>query len=170
MTKEVLIGMLVVGLSAWSLHAMVEREAAKGLRFQLQFEDGANLKAGDSVYMQGVDVGEVLDVDLDADRKVKVAVKLTDRFKGLVSAEAQYFIASDKFIFGKKAVLVMPPAGPGTPVREGQLIKGVEGYTEMYLKKTAGHARKLWDRFKGWVVEDRPDDKPEDPRGEPQEQ
>ena len=165
-TKEVLVGLVLVALAAFGLHNAWEREAQRGLRFQLEFEDGANLKAGDSVYMQGVDVGEVLDVDLTTERKVRVAVRLSDRFKVLVPSEAQFLIASDKFIFGKKSVVVNAPAGPGTPVHEGQVIKGVEGYTELYMGKTATRARRMWDSIRGWVhsSDDPPqEEKPREP-------
>jgi hypothetical protein len=83
-----------------------------------------------------------------------VLVRLLDRFKALVPADAQFMIASDKFIFAKKAIVVMPPASPGAPVKEGQVIKGVEGYTDLYMKKGTTRARKVWDNFKGWMKSD----------------
>jgi len=156
MTREVLIGMIAVALATGGLYAAYQREAARGLRFQLEFADGASLKPGDSVYMQGVDVGEVHDVDLGADRKVRVAVRLSDRFKALVLSESQFMIASDKFIFGKMAVVVSPPQGSGTPVHEGQVLKGVEGYAELYMGKTATHAKKALEALRGWITS--PDD------------
>lgn len=154
MTREVLVGLLVVALSAGGLGFLWHREATRGLRFQLEFEDGAGLKAGDSVFLQGVDVGEVLDVELGADRKVRVLIRLSDRFKALVPADAQFLIASDKFLFSKKAILVMPTASPGAAVQEGQVIRGVEGYTDLYMNKGTARARKVWDRFKGWLKTD----------------
>ena len=162
MTREVWIGMLTVMLTGGALYHAYEREQKQGLRFALAFEDAGGLKSGDSVFLAGVDVGEVQDVDLTDDRKVQVAVKLSDRFKRHVLAESQFMIASDKFLFGKKAIVVMPPAGAGTPVQEGQHIKGVEGYTDLYVSKTTTGAKRLWSNFKGWLKSP-PEDKPEDP-------
>lgn len=154
MTREVLVGLLVVALSAGGLGFLWHREATRGLRFQLEFDDGAGLRAGDSVFLQGVDVGEVLDVELRADRKVRVLVRLADRSKAMVPSDAQFLIASDKFLFSKKAIVVMPPATPGAPVHEGQVIKGAEGYTDLYMNKGTAKVRKVWDRFKGWMKSD----------------
>lgn len=160
MSREVLIGILTVGLAAGGLHHLHQRERAAGLRFRLSFDDAGGLKAGDTVFLAGVDVGEVQDVDLTPDRKVQVSLRLSDRFKQHVATESQFMIASDKFLFGKKAIVVMPPAGPGTPVREGQVLKGVEGYTDLYMTKTTTGAKRMWSNFKGWLKatdEDPPD-------------
>ena len=154
MTREVIVGLFVIALTAGGLGWLWHAESTRGLRFRLEFDDAASLKAGDSVFLQGVDVGEVLDVDLGTDRKVRVLVRLSDRFKALVPSDAQFMIASDKFIFGKKAVVVMPPATPGAPVREGQVIKGVEGYAGLYMQKGTTRARKLYDSFRGWMKDD----------------
>lgn len=154
MSREVLVGLITVALASGALYHVHERERSAGLRFRLGFDDAGGLKAGDTVFLAGVDVGEVQDVDLTADRKVQVSVRLSDRFRQHVAAESQFMIASDKFLFGKKAIVVMPPAGPGTPVKEGQVLKGVEGYTDLYMTRTTTGAKRMWSSFKGWLKSD----------------
>lgn len=166
MSREVLIGVLAIALAGGGLYHVRERERRSGVRFQLTFEDAGGLKAGDSVFLAGVDVGEIQDVDLTPERQVHVAVKLAERFKRHVPAESQFMIASDKFLFGKKAIVVMPPPGPGTPVHEGQIVKGVEGYSDLYMKKTTTGVRRAWSSLKTWLKED-PDPTPEEKPKEP---
>ena len=140
---------VVVAACLWVAHGR-----RQGVRFQVEFDDGGNLKPGDAAYMQGVDIGEIEDVELLQTRKVRVHVRLAERFASLVPGDGTFVIVNDKFIFGKKALLVIPPPGQRPPVAEGQVVKGLEGYTELYLRRGSQKVDALWQKLKGWLNPD----------------
>lgn len=166
MTREVLVGMCAVLITVGTLGGLWHREATRGLRFELEFEDGLNLKPGDSVFLHGVDVGEVVDVFLDQTRRVHVQLRLLDRSKYLVPANSEFLIATDKLLFGKKAIVVMPAAVPGAPVAEGQVLQGAGGYTEVLLKKGAAKVGGYMNKLRG-LFADEPEEPTRIPSSEP---
>jgi len=168
MNRDVLVGILLVAVFASLLTGMLIHERRRGVRFEVEFDDGGNLKSGDCVYMQGVDVGEVVDMDLLLSRKVRVHVRLTDRFSALVPADSTFLIVNDKFIFGKKALLVVAPPSSRTPICEGQVVKGTEGYQDLILQKGTQKVRAVWKKLRGWVASPDPSEPDPDNHGGPE--
>jgi ABC-type transporter Mla subunit MlaD len=155
MNRDLKIGILSVLVLVAGVVLIGASHRFRGTRVTVEFEDGAGLKPGDPVYMQGVDIGEVLDVDLGVDRKVRVHARLEDRFSNLVPADADILITNDKFIFGKKALLIVATSADRTPVKDGQVLKGTEGYADLLVRRGAARVKGLWDRLRGWI-DDRP--------------
>lgn len=168
MTADVRRGLIVAFLMGAALITLVTREQGRGVRFQVEFKDAGHLKAGDAIYLLGVDVGEVQDVALvsaPVGLGVRVAARLSDRFAPMVPADSRFVIVSDKFIFGKKALWVVPGASKGPPVTEGQTVVGTEGYTDLVVEKSQARAKEAWTRFKSWMAAEEPDRGPDAAEG-----
>src|SRR4051812_20775866 len=81
---------------------------------------GHDLKQGAAVKMQGIEIGEVTDVDLEGDSKVHVHVKIYPEFRKFVHADAVAAIVEPP-ILGSASVEIEPGAGTSAVV-EGQVL------------------------------------------------
>lgn len=145
--REMITGIVVVGVVVLIVVAILFVDFNPGQTFYVDFGDAAKLKRGDTVYLKGMDVGEVLDVGFQDPKTVRVKLKIT----GLdsLSARSTFLITNDKLLVSKKCVKVyiFDPEGP--PIEKDGVYQGVDSYIKLFwamLKhKTNGVIKTLGD-------------------------
>ena len=68
--RETLAGIVVVGIILAVILAIFTMRQSKLFRLRVTFEEGHSLSVGDSVFIRGVDVGEVVKAEFEGDRFV----------------------------------------------------------------------------------------------------
>lgn len=117
------LGILVVVagmLFVWGLYYLLNEPLfSGGYKVYVALDNGAGLKRGDRVAMQGVQVGSVRSVALNSSRKVAVELRLDDWLRLPVDTRAT--IRSD--VFGANTVELVP-GGALVMLEEGDTIGG----------------------------------------------
>lgn len=148
--------LLVVALS---LAAFLLLEASgcgkKDLTFTVTFGAADNLRAGQKVTYKGVPIGEVTGVDLAPGGEVKVGVRIPDKNKAHVYKEAEFEVenaAGMANVGGEKVLEVSDRGSRRTPIKEGDIIKGVDSLgtsaKALYRKVRAGLTEAVGDAKK----------------------
>lgn len=101
-----------------------------GLELAVHLENGAGLKRGDPVRVQGVQVGTVRSVDLTRDWGVEAIVRLRDDL--VLPADTRATVSGD--VFGAHVVQLVPGGSPA-PLQPGDTVRGL---TEPQLTDLAG--------------------------------
>lgn len=118
------LGLLVVvagGLFVWGLFYMMGNPVWRGSTdVVLLMEDAAGLKRNDRVHLNGVQIGAVRDVRLDAPGEVRVELRLNEGL--LLPADTRARLKTD--VFGSNTVDLVPGMAR-TPLQEGDTIRGV---------------------------------------------
>ncbi|HLU26391.1 MAG TPA: MlaD family protein [Longimicrobiales bacterium] len=117
------LGLLVVVagiLFVWGLYYLLNEPPFKGgHKVYLALDNGAGLKRGDRVVTQGVQIGSVRSVELDAARKVTVELRLDKWLQLPVDTRAT--IRTD--VFGANTVELIP-GGALAMIEEGDTLGG----------------------------------------------
>jgi len=117
------IGLLVVSAAVlffWGMYWLLGNPILRGgMDVVVQLDDGAGLKRGDRVFLQGVDVGWVQSIDLDRSNQVVVGARLRGDLS--LPADTRASVIGD--VFGAHSVHL----APGTAVvrlESGDTVRG----------------------------------------------
>lgn len=118
-----------VGLLSWTMFTRY-----RDLEFTIRFDDAKQLKPGQPIVYQGVRIGEVADVTLDG-AQVSVAVSINSEYSSRVYQEAIFEIEAPSVISAERQVTVHDRSGSRTPILQGSIVQGTEGFFIDVLKK-----------------------------------
>lgn len=100
-----LLVLVAIGVFVWGLYYLLgDPVLAGGTQIYLALEDGAGLKRGDRVYLNGVDVGLVRGVSLEGPNRVVVELRLEEEVR--LPADTRARVAGD--VFGAHTVDLVP--------------------------------------------------------------
>ena len=100
-----LLVLVAIGVFVWGLYYLLgDPVLAGGTQIYLALEDGAGLKRGDRVYLNGVDVGLVRGVSLEGPNRVVVELRLEEDVR--LPADTRARVAGD--VFGAHTVDLLP--------------------------------------------------------------
>ncbi len=100
-----LLTIAAVGLFFWGLYYLLGNPVLKGgMDVVVALENGAGLKRGDRVHLQGVEVGSVRSVVLSGGQGVHVDVRLRDSFE--LPADTRAAVTGD--VFGAHTLELLP--------------------------------------------------------------
>lgn len=150
MTRDAWNGLGLILITALVLGLGFGRARSNDLAYRIAFEDAENLKPGDSIYLKGVEVGEITDVDLEPDLEVRVGARVRERFRPHMKDHLRHVIVHDKFLFGKKALLLVPIGDPGKPLDGASVIEGTP-YSDLLMEKGTGKAQDMWKDARRWM-------------------
>lgn len=107
------------------------------LNFTLMFKDAKQLRPGQFVVYRGVRIGAVKSVDLDGPDNVRVRVEIEQEHAKLVYQEAVFKIEKPKLldISGEMQVTVSDSGSTHTPITEGAVLRGQEGFFDELVKR-----------------------------------
>ncbi len=115
-----LLVLVAIGVFVWGLYYLLgDPVLSGGTRIYLALEDGAGLKRGDRVYLNGVDVGLVRSVSLVDAGRVVVELRLEEEVR--LPADTRAMVAGD--VFGAHTVDLLPGTGL-TALGRGDTIYG----------------------------------------------
>ncbi len=90
-----------------------------------QFESVSGLKTGSSVRLNGIVVGKVDGVDIEASNKVLVTMTLEKGIQKFVKKDSKVTIGSDGLVGNK--VIDITPGTPGTPeIQNGEMLASIK--------------------------------------------
>lgn len=150
MTRDAWNGLALVLGSILVFALWFGNSRSDDLRYTVMFEDADNLKPGDSIYLKGVEVGEITDVDLTEELKVRVTARVRERFRPHMKSHLRHVVVHDKFLFGKKALLLVAIGEAGTAMSGGEVIEGTP-YTDLLMEKGSDKAQDLWKDARRWM-------------------
>ncbi len=107
---------------------------SRGVSYSVVFGKGKNLKAGDRVQLNGIDIGEVRGVELDrSGEKVTVEIKVHAAHKNKVLADSTAYIANMTFpnVSGQMVVEIYNSPAGGPPMEAGSVIQGKDSPLEL---------------------------------------
>ena len=137
MNKNMITGVVIIGVILLLVGAIFffEKVPFSKVVFTVQFKDAKGLKAGDSVYVKGVKIGEVKDIGLDHQG---VSAKVMIDAERNIPDDSFFFIWPDKLISGNKCIQIK--IGENTrSVKKGDIING-----ESSVFKILFHVGKNW--------------------------
>ena len=108
---------------------------SKGFQYTVVFDKGKNIRVGDIVQMNGVDIGEVDAVEFPTPDKVHVRLKIDNAHKDKVYLESTAYIRDANFpnISGQMIVEVINAPGASTaPMPAGSVIEGKDSRIELW--------------------------------------
>jgi len=137
MSRDARRGIFVLIAVSLFCIAAIYSQGEPQLRYVVTFEDAAYLDIGDSIYLKGVDVGEVRDIDLTDQLTIRVTVQMRDRFRKFITRNLSHVVIFDKLLFGRKAIL-LDPVGESEPlIQPGEVIQGTDSYPAHIVDKGA---------------------------------
>ena len=101
MKKNVIIGLVFVLLIISVTLIIV---LLPGHYYYVIFKDAEKLNNGDKVYMKGLVIGEVDEIQLNKDGKIKVKIIIHGDYKKTLSENVAFLIRKDNFIMGRKCI------------------------------------------------------------------
>lgn len=99
-----------------------ERGLIGGASFRFTADSGSGLQPGAPVLMQGIQVGEVSDIQLTPENRVVVTCQLSPRFARSVRSDAVARIVEPPLLGSTKVEVT--PGAQGDPITSGQELKG----------------------------------------------
>lgn len=99
-----------------------ERGLIGGATFRFTADNGSGLQPGAPVLMQGIQVGEVSDIQLTPENRVRVTCQLTPRFSRSVRGDAVARIVEPPLLGSTKVEVT--PGKAADPVASGQELQG----------------------------------------------
>jgi phospholipid/cholesterol/gamma-HCH transport system substrate-binding protein len=130
--RALILGLAVVSAAAVGTYAFYQVHARKGLgadafRVEAAFADIGGVQAGTRVRLQGIDVGEVVEVVPPAEPGQKVALKLriAGKVRHLVRQDARIKIEQPQLV-GDKTLRLVPGSIDAEPITDGATLAAVE--------------------------------------------
>ena len=118
------LGLLVLvaaAVSVWGFYYMLGTPVlGGGTRIYVALDNGAGLKRGDPVYLQGVDVGSVIGVELETPGRVAVRLRLETALE--LPADTRAAVRGD--VFGAHTVDLLP-GNALVKLQTGDTIRGM---------------------------------------------
>lgn len=148
--QAILLGacvLLVLALAGMALSVFGERAGWGGGHFRVHvgFADIAGVEVGGRVRIQGMDAGDVeaiLPPEQPGD-KVKLRLRIADKFRHLVRADAKVQLASES-LFAGRSVRVVPGSAIAQPIDDlGELQANVQPDAIEQIAQAAGKLNKL---------------------------
>ena len=124
---------LMIGAGIGSYIYYIEKNAVTVL-----FTDAKGLKPGADVFMNGVDIGDVNDIELE-NGKVAAIILFHWKYRKLITDKSMFFIDSDTALGRPPVILVRNSEADGKPLVAGERIKGLDSFlkwnTQAYSNK-----------------------------------
>ncbi len=109
-------------------------QSESGLQFVVAFDDARGLKAGQTVVLNGVEIGEVKGVGLGQGGRAEVQVRIEPEHRQHVYAEAEYTVAKIGGLLdtsGQYQLAIKDgDSAQRTPVQPGTVIEGTGGWLD----------------------------------------
>lgn len=138
-SKEVIVGAVSILVVVAILTVLFAWRESQIYRLSLTFGEGHGLKVGDTVYVRGADVGEVVGTTfLKGERNspfvatIQVQPDQANQFR----EHSSFFIVSDKIFLNKKCIEVFVPNDDTPQIPNGTTLPG-EDSTIKYLAAVA---------------------------------
>jgi hypothetical protein len=138
--RKVLLAVAVVLLVTLVFGGACQFRGQSGdLHFTLIFKDAKQLRPGQFLVYKGMRIGKVQNVDLDPSGSVRVQIQVSSKYRDLVHQEAAFVIEKPTIadISGEHQVTMSDSVSKGTPIVEGSVLQGSEGW----LSDLAGNAK-----------------------------
>ena len=121
--KRILVGLIaLVSLSAGAAYFLLQEHVS----FSVLFTATKNLAAGDSVYLSGHPVGEVVTIEPDRG-KIGVAVHIDRKYRDQITSASSFFIGPDPTKAAHMSLLVRTPtADDGTSLKPEDRVEGID--------------------------------------------
>jgi hypothetical protein len=152
--RETLAGIVVVGIILAVILAIFAMRQSKLFRLRVTFAEGHSLSVGDSVFIRGVDVGEVVKAEFEGDRFVASLVidpKATEQFR----EDCLFYVGFETIATQKRCVnvYVLDPQSP--PLTSGDTVVGddslIHVYSEILKRRGPQEAAAAWEELKGMI-------------------
>ena len=118
----------------------------QGARYFLIFDEAKKLKAGDNVYLAGVDIGDVKNITLH-NGTIQVEIKIDKKNQGQLTNNSRFFIESSSDESNPSSILVKNLKPGGKPLLSNDTIIGISSYIEW-------HTLELSEKFKNYTDSD----------------
>jgi ABC-type transporter Mla subunit MlaD len=152
--KETIAGIAIVGLLVLLVAGVVGYRQSQKLRLTITFAEAHGLKTGDSVYIQGADVGEVTRAEF-RDGRFAVDVNVDEHAVHQFRRDSAFFVGYDKLLVNKKCIVVHVNDPTSPPLDNGSTVRGNDSLLEFYLtlvrQKGPAEAKKIYDQLKSLV-------------------
>lgn len=120
------------------------------LHFTLVFKDAKQLRPGQFLVYRGTRIGKVQTVDLDPTGTIRVQIQVTSKYRNLVHQEATFVIEKPAIadISGEHQVTMSDSGSKRTPIVEGSVLQGSEGWLSDLAEKARETLTKATDRLR----------------------
>lgn len=120
---RLLVGLIaLVSVIAGAAYYLLPEEAS----FSVLFTATKNLAVGDSVYLSGHPVGEVVTIEPDQG-KIGVGLRIARKYRDQINSASSFFIGPDTTKSGRMSVLVRTPtADGGSRLRPEDKVTGID--------------------------------------------
>jgi len=108
------------------------------------FADAKGLKPGADVYMNGVDIGDVNDIELE-NEKVIITILFHWKYRKNITDKSMFFIDSDNALGRPPVVLVRNSEVDGKPLVAGERIQGVDSFMKWNTQKYSNKIKELME-------------------------
>lgn len=129
-TKKIKVGLFIIAgfvLFVVAIFVLGGKENLFTPTFKLksEFESVSGLKTGGSVRLNGIVVGSVDGIDIEASNKVLVSMTLEKSIQKFIKKDSKVTIGSDGLVGNK--VIDITPGTPGTPeVQDGEMLGSIK--------------------------------------------
>jgi uncharacterized OB-fold protein len=156
LSRETLAGGILVLALVLIVSAVFWWRESSVFRLKISFDEARGLKVGDSVFVRGADVGEVVKTQFVGGRFVADAIVRNDGANQLKQG-CLFFVGYDKILMNRRCLVAYVP-DPGQPaLRSGEELRGVDSWFKYYgtLLKDKGpaEAMRAYEEMKGLLMQ-----------------
>ncbi len=152
LSRETLAGGILVLALVLIVSAVFWWRESSVFRLKITFEEASGLKVGDSVFVRGADVGEVVSTQFVGGRFVADAIIRKDGADQLKQG-CLFFVGYDKILMNRRCLVAYVPDAGQPALRSGDELKGVDSWFNYYgtLIKDKGpaEAMRAYEEMKG---------------------
>jgi len=131
-SRALVLGLAVLSAAGIGSYTIYQVQARKGLGadafpIEAAFADIGGVQAGTRVRLQGIDVGEVVEVVPPSEPGQKVALKLriAGKVRHLIRQDAQVKIEQSQLV-GDKTMRLLPGSADAAPIADGAQVASIE--------------------------------------------
>lgn len=154
LSRETIAGGIIVLVLVLTVGIVFGVREAGVFRLQITFEEAHGLKIGDSVFVRGADVGEVVAARFEGGRFVADITVRKDGAEQLKQGSL-FFVGFDKILVNRRCLAVFIPDPNSPPLRSGDQIRGVDSWFKYYgtILKNQGpaEAMRAYGEVKGFL-------------------
>lgn len=154
LSRETLAGGMIVLVIVLTVGIVFAVREAGIYRLKIVFEEAHGLKIGDSVFVRGADVGEVVSARFEGGVFVADITVRQDGAEQLRQGSL-FFVGYDKIFVNRRCLAVYVPDARQPPLRSGDQLRGIDSWFTYYgtiLKdKGPAEAMRAYGEMKGFM-------------------
>lgn len=150
MRKNAKIGALVLIIVMVGVIVLLAYRVFASFSFYVDFGNAKKLEVGDAVYLRGLSIGEVADLEMPDSKKVRAKLKIARKHSKNIKSDCDFVIRRDSIVLGKRCIHIYVFDASSPAIRKGDIRQG-SSLWKVYAKRGKESLKKAPDFAKDFA-------------------